>query len=568
MPEVVAAPWREHYPPSVPRDPSVPEITVPRMLDEAVARFPGLVAVSFEGTDITYAGLRSSVDHVAVVLSRLEVRAGDRVAFVLPNCPQLVAGMYAAMRIGAVAVPLNPHASAQQLHDDFEATGADLVVCLDRAWEAVAEARGGTTVRAVVVTRLWDVLSPRHRLRLVLTPGSGRRRRRVLRAKVSSLPADAGWLSDHLKVAGRFPPRTDVSPEDPAVVLFTAGTCGPPRPVTLSHRSLVAAAYQAAWWLPDARAGRETTLGLLPFFQVYGLSLGLNATLLLGGRLVLTPDVDPAAIVAALDGQNVTYLPAIPALLRWLVDRRDLRAYRTTALRSTLAAGGGLPTDVVAAYRQATGSSIAAGYGLTETSGLTHAMPLDGSAVSSPAGDLVGIPLPLTDVKVVELTASRRRVRPGTVGELLVRGPQIRDVQLDDEGYFATGDLVVADADGFTRFVCRIADVIRVGRQRIRPGVVEAPVVALPQVARAAAVQGYSSTGAAVVKLYVEPHPGAHLDTEMIRTACEGSLAPGGVPAEIVIRPSLPVTGTGEVIRRVLRDERPARGRATKDDSA
>jgi long-chain acyl-CoA synthetase len=315
--------------------------------------------------------------------------------------------------------------------------------------------------------------------------------------------------------------------------------------------------------LPDARAGRESTLGLLPFFQVYGLSLGLNATLLLGGRLVLNPDADPESVVGTLERSSISYVPAIPALLRWLVDRRDLRSYRTVSLRSTFAVGAPLPTEVRAAFELATDAPVAAGYGMTETAGLTHAVPLGVVLPGIDGADQIGLPLPLTEVKVVELTAARKPVRPGGAGELLVRGPQVRDVELDADGFFATGDLVSVDPEGFTQFMCRVADVVRVGRSRIRPNVVEAPVLALPQVARAAAVQGYSRTGTAQLKLYVEPRPGVHLDIEMLRDACAASLSPGEVPAVIEIRPSLPLTGTGEVVRRALRDDQPARARAT-----
>ena len=552
--------WTAVYPPSVPRDPAIPAINLPRMFDDAVARFPYAIALDFEGARTTYAQLHTAIGHLATALSRLEVRPGDRVALVLPNSPQLVTGLYATMRIGAVAVPLNPASGADALRVDLAATDADVVICGADQCAAVIAAQDGSTARTILVTRLIDALPRGRRWRLAFGLRSGRRFRRELRGSLKTLPPQARWLSDVVKAAPEIAPRVDLDPSTTAVVLFSAGRSGEPRPIELTHRSLVAGAYQAAWWVPHARAGYETSLALLPMFDIYGLTLSLNTPLLLGARLVLVRSFDPAEVIGHFARSGITHFPAVPAVLRALVDRPELRPYRTSNLRATYAVGAALPDALWQGFERMTISTVSGGYGTSE-SGLTHAVPFLGP---KPSGS-IGVPLPLTDAKVVDLTASRRPVRPGTVGELLVRGPQVSG-RVDADGFFATGDLVTMDEVGFTWFVGRVDDLIRVGRQRVNPVEVEAPVLALPDVARAAAVQGYSSTRAGIVKLYVEPRPGALLDIGMIREVCEKALPAGAVPGEIEIRGSLPLTGSGEVLRSALRA--PVPGRTRKETPA
>ena len=540
-------------------NPVLPHITLPRMLDEAVARFPQSLALSYAGSSLTFSQLRRAVDQLAMAFTRLDVRPGDRVAFVGPNCPQLVIGTYAAMRIGAVAVLLDPAFDARVLHEQLVDCDAEVVLCVGACWDAVNEARRDTRVRVVVASRPADALGPGTRLRLRLRLARPRSRAKELLAGPRSAPPGSITLSQLLLTAGLIPPSVETSPASTAVVLYEPHGDGPVRPVVLSHRSLVAAAYQTGWWLRGARAGHETTLGLLPLSTMAGLTLALNTTLLLGGRLVL---VDSAAeAVAAMRDAAVTYLPIHSDDLRSLLDAGAFMGVGHRVVRDVLIATAGFEPPTVADGRRGSLalSAVSFAYGVPNAAGLSHATPFARGIAGAGDAATIGIPLPLTESKVVDLTAARRPVSSGEVGELLIRGPQLINLSLDADGFYATGVLATTAADASVSYVGQVDDAIRVGRQWVWPTVVEAPVSALPQVARAAAVQGYGRRGAGIVKLYVEPAAGAPLDSGMIRAVCETELPANCVPGEIEIRASLPLTEGGQVARRELRDPRPAR---------
>jgi long-chain acyl-CoA synthetase len=561
--DFAAAPWRSAYPASVPRTPTVPDLPIAQLLDEVVARFGPQLALVCGRTRVTYAELRTRTDRLAATLHRLDVHPGDRVALVLPNTPEFVVAFFATLRLGAVVVPLNPLADPAELANQLADSGAQVAICLDRVVATVQEIRGRTKLRHVLVTSLAEATGTPTGLRARLPVPSARRTRRQQVAVVPKAPG-VTRLVEALRDPGKGLPRVTVDPEAAAMLAYTSGTTGPPRATVLTHRNLIANGYQVGWWLPDVRPGREVALAVLPLFHPYGLVLGLQTTVLLGGTLVLLPGFDQTEIVGAFDAHSPTLFSGVPALFRALLDNRDLRGYRMGALRAGISIGAPLPSATAEAYERLTASALAEGYGLAEAP-VTHAIPMGTAGRSG----TIGVPLPLTDARIVDPAEPTTVLGIGEIGELAVRGPQVSSRSWGGagtpsaDGYVLTGDLASMDADGYFTLRARRADTLDLDGAHVSPVDIESVIAELPQVLRVGVVAGADGPIA-----YVQFATGEQLDVEEIRAACAQRLAPELVPVRVEVRASLPLTGVGTVLRRALRALEPAvppraaRGRA------
>ena len=567
-----ARPWLTSYPPGVPADFEYPRVPLTQLLDDAAEAFPRRAALSFLGTTLSYHELRDVVDHLAAGLAGLGVGKGDRVSVVLPNCPQAVLIVFAALRLGAVVVQHGSLSTAPELRSQLQDCGAAVVVCLDRAYPAVAEVRADTALEHVVVTSLTDYLPARTRWRLRLPTAAGRRGRAELAA---ALPARAPVLRflDLLKTpeAAR---QTPVDPEaDPAVLQYTAGTTGPARAAVLTHANLVSNAYVNRLWDTGAVAGEEVTLAVLPLFHVYGLTVCLNATVLLGGTLVLVPRFDVDEVLAVIERERPTIFPAMPPVYEALAASPRARERDLSSLRVCVSGGMRLPPEVQEGFERVSGAVLVEGYGLTESSASTHCNPL----VGRPRSGSIGVPLPGTQCKVVDPQDASREVPVGEAGELLVRGPQVfpgywRDAQLPrvltDDGFLLTGDLAVMDQDGFFSLVGRAKDVIVTGGFNTCPSEVEEVLLRLPSVRDAAVVGVPDPRLGESVAAFLVPAPGASLTEGEVVAHCRRELSPYKVPRTVQFRDELPRTAVGKVLRSVLAEEAakeaaraPARGR-------
>ena len=553
------------YAAGVPTTYDFPSVALTRILDDAAAIFPTVPALAFLGRTITYREVKEEVDRFAAGLAGLGVTHGDRVALVLPNCPQFVIAFFATLRLGAVVVPTNPLASpADMLHQLTDAR-PKVVVCLDKIYPAVTDLRTQVGIETVVVTSLADYLPRSQRLRLALPIPAARRRRADISAPVA---AGHGVTTMRALIKGAVTPAAQVPVDaaaDTAVLAYTSGTTGPSRGAMLSHANLVANAYQLRLWRPDAVMGKEVTLGVLPLFHSYGMSLCMTTTMLFGGTLVLLPRFDLGDVLAAVDTYGPTLLPGVPLIYRAILDAPHRELHDLRSIRACVSGAMALPPDLQRRFEEVTGGRLIAGYGLSEASPVTHAQPLDGSA---PAGT-AGLPLTGTEARVVNPAAPRVPLPAGSYGELLVRGPQVflgyrhapADAPaVDAEGWLHTGDLGSIDEDGYLTVLGRAVDAITLGPRTVHPGQIERVIAALPEVADVCVVGVGGEETAAVLKAYVVLAAGATLTAEQIGAHCDGILESFAVPRHIDLRASLPRTVLGKVLRRELVERESAAG--------
>jgi long-chain acyl-CoA synthetase len=559
-------PWLSAYPPDVPADFDFPHVPLTKLLDDSVAAFPDAVAVVADSTRLTYRQLRDEVDRLAGGLVSLGVTRGDRVALVLPNCPQHVVAFFAVLRLGAVVVQCNPLATAGELAGQLTDCTPSAVICLDRALATVEEIRTHNAVGAVVVTSLVDYVPTGERLRLRSPLPSARARRRRL---VAPLPSGADVVQWRTLIRGAAPARqAEVDAvRDVAVLQYTGGTTGRSKAAMLSHANLVANAYQMRLWMPEATSGREVTLAVLPLFHVYGLTLCLLTTMLLAGRLVLLPRFDLDVVGQAIAAERPTLFPGVPPIYQALADEMRGKKSDLTSIRACISGAMRLPVETQQQFEKLSGARLVEGYGTTEASPATHCNPLTGTRK---AGS-VGVPMTGTLARIVDPEDPTRVLPPGEEGELVVKGPQVflgywgqdaaEQVLLDD-GWLLTGDIAVMDTDGFFRIVDRKKDLIIAGGFNIYPAEVEAVVQELDGVAECVVAGLPDRYRGETVKAYVVAADGVELSTEQVQAHCAEHLSAYKVPKLVEFRDELPKTAVGKARRRVLVDEDLARDEA------
>ena len=556
-PAAVPLPVPAAYPAGVPREIEVPDEPLGVGLVSAAVRFPDRVAVDFMGRRTTYRQLRAQVDRAAQALVDLGVRAGDRVALVLPNCAAHVVAFHAALRIGAVVVEHNPTYTVEALRHQLADCGASVALVWTKAVPAVLEARGDA-LRTVVAVALAADLPWTKRLALRLPVRAAREKRAAM-----SAPVPAGVPSWHRLVA-----RTGALPgehpwpagSDTALVQYTGGTTGTPKGAVLTHRNVQANVVQGRAWL-GARDGQEVIYAILPFFHSFGLTLCLAYGTSIGATLVVFPSFDVDLVLAAQRRVPATFMPGVPPMLDRLARAAERDGVDLTSVGYGISGGMALPVEVAARWERLTGGLVIEGYGMTETSPVALGNPF--TAARRPGA--LGMPWPSTEIRLVDQEDPTREVPAGEPGELLIRGPQVfrgywnmpdeTAHQLLPDGWLRTGDVVRVEPDGFVVLVDRMKEMIVSAGFKVYPSQVEEHLRTMPGIADVAVVGEPSSThGETVVAAVVLEEGARGVDLDAVRAWCAQRLARYAIPRRLVVLPDLPRSQVGKVLRRVVRE--------------
>jgi long-chain acyl-CoA synthetase len=543
--------WLDAYGPGVPGRLDYGSTTLVDQFDAAAAQYGSRPAMDFLGRTRTYAVVADAVARVAEALRRMGVGAGDRVALMMPNCPQHVIAFEAVVRLGAVVVEHNPLYTAAELRGPFRDHGARVVIVWDSVAPVVEELKEESAVEHVVAVDLTRELPLRSRLMLRLPVARARRARTQL---TRPAPGAVAWhtllRSPRLEASH---PRPDA--DDVALLLYTSGTTGLPKGVPLTHRNLVANTIQGRAWVPRLVPGEETFLLALPLFHAYGATIGVLFGLSLGAKLVLLPKPDTDLIMAALRREVPGFVPAVPPLYERIVTESERRGVSIRGIRYSLSGAMPLPAELVARWEAATGGLLVEGYGLTETSPVIVGNPM--TPARRPGS--IGVPFPDVDVRLADPDDLDRDVGSGERGELLVRGPQVfsgyrnmpaETAQAFHDGWFRTGDIVVMAEDGFLTLVDRIKEIIITGGFNVYPSEVESVLRTHPAVADAAVVGDKQASGSETVVAAVVLHEGEELDAGALQVHVRGALTAYKVPRRFVAVPDLPRNPLGKVLRR------------------
>ena len=557
-------PWLTSYADGVPSEIELPTGSLFDLVEASVSEFGDNIALEFFGATTTYAQLGEKILRAAEGLRLLGVQKGDPVALVLPNCPQHVVAFYAVLRLGAIVVEHNPLYTPRELRHQFEDHGAKVAIVWNNVVDTVQRFPADVAVESIVSIDLTRAMPFGTRALLRLPIAKARDSRAALTTAVrGTIP----WqkLLDHPTVDGHIfrPAAADV-----ALIQYTTGTSGSPKGASLTHLNLASNAAQARSWVPSVHRGSSVVYAVLPMFHAYGLTLCLTFAMSMGARLVLFPKFDPDLVLTVVKKRPATFLPAVPPIYERLTAAADKAGVSLKGIEIAISGAMPLSASVVEPWEKRTGGYLVEGYGLSETSPVLMANPV---GPTRRAGT-VGLPLPNTEVRVVDPEHPTVDRAAGEEGELIVRGPQVFSGYwkraeetaevfvlaadgVDAGPWFRTGDIVTIDADGFVKIVDRIKELIITGGFNVAPSEVEDALRSHPSVADVAVVGLPSDHSGEEVVAAVVLAPGAELDEQALRDYLRPSLAAYKVPKRVVAVDELPKSLIGKVIRRQVRDQ-------------
>lgn len=551
-------PWLDSYAEGVPAEIEEPTQTLPKMMSASVKAFGRRPALEFFGAVTTYRDLGEQIERAAEGLRRLGVGKGDRVALVLPNCPQHVVAFYAALRLGAIVVEHNPLYTPRELRHQFEDHGARVVVVWDKAVDVVDGLPADLKVEHIVSVDITAAMPFSKRLALRLPVSKAR----ASRAKLTGTPKArhlVAWkqLVSHKRLSRRVAGPTL---SDTALLQYTSGTTGTPKGAILTHSNLHANAMQGRAWVPGLVDGEETFYAVLPLFHAYGMTLCLTFAMSIGAKLVLFPTFDLGLVTEASRSSPPTFLPAVPPIYDALARAASRGTIDLSTVRFAISGAMSLPVATVQRWEEATGGLLVEGYGMTESSPVALGNPM--GPTRRPG--TVGVPFPSTEIRVVDPGDPAVDTPAGERGELLIRGPQVfqgywerpgdtADALLAD-GWLRTGDIAEVSPDGFVTIVDRLKELIITGGFNVSPSEVENALEAHPDVVGAAVVGLPRSSGGEEVAAAVVLREGAALNADALRDFCRTRLTPYKVPRRIVVVDDLPRSLIGKVLRRQVRE--------------
>jgi long-chain acyl-CoA synthetase len=538
-------PWLRHYDYWVPPHLTYPERPLHEILDTAAVEVPDHPATSFLGATLTFAQIKALSDRLATSLGRLGLTKGDRVGIMLPNCPQYIVAAFAVLRHGAIVVNVNPTYTAREVLAVANDSGMRLLLTLDALAPLALAVRAETALEQVIVTSLAEYSS-----------------------SAAAPPRLAGTVALADLLASVPAPevlRVDFAPDDIAVLQYTGGTTGTPKGAMLTHRNIFANVVQTeAFMYRTKTRGDSTYLLVIPYFHIYAFTVGMMKGVWVGARQVLLPKYEVEQVLTAIRDYRPTYFPAVPTVFVSLLSHPRAKEFGLERVRTFNSGGAPCPVEVIEQWEKTFGRALNEGYGLSETSPVTHSTPQ--LALRKPG--TIGLPVPDTDIKVVDLETGTRELPLGEPGELCVSGPQVmkgywrrpdetaQALGRDAEGrvWFHTGDVARIDEDGYTTIVQRKKDMIIVDGFNVYPSEVEAVLHLHPAVKLVAAIGIPDPYHGEVVRSCVVLKEGASASPEDLIAHCRTSLAPYKVPAQIELRDSLPMSAVGKILYRVLRD--------------
>lgn len=523
---------------------------------ESARSYPDAAALEFFGVETTYAELDDAVSRAAEGLRRRGVARADRVAIVLPNCPQHIVAFYAVLRLGAIVVEHNPLYTARELRHQFEDHGAKTAIVWNNVVGTVKDFPDDVAVSTLISVDVARALPTGTRLALKLPLKKARESRRALTTPVSGT---IRWeqLTASERLAGDHPTP---SKDDVAVIQYTSGTTGSPKGAVLTHANLLANAAQARAWVPTITPGDCVVYAVLPMFHAYGLTLCLTFAMSMGARLVLFPKFDPDLVLKAVRKHPPTFFPAVPPIAQRLLSAAQAKGVSLKGTEICISGAMPLSQDLVEPWEEASNGYLIEGYGLSECSPVLMANPV---SPGRKAGT-VGLPLPNTEIRVVDPESPSVDVERGEPGELIARGPQVFSGYFNkpdetaavftDDGWFRTGDIVTLDDEGFVAVVDRKKELIITGGFNVSPSEVENALCSHPSVDEAAVVGLPSKHSGEDVVAAITAAPGATIDPEGLRAFARDILTPYKVPRRIVQVDELPKSLIGKVLRKDVRE--------------
>jgi long-chain acyl-CoA synthetase len=514
---------------------------------QAAEEHRGRNALSFYGTTFEFGRLHALVEKMAASLAAAGVAKGDRVALMLPNCPQYVISFFATIRLGAIVTQINPMYVEREIEHILNDSGAETIVVYAAVYERVKTVLPDSKLKNVIVVDFGD--------------------------EPEGLDAGHHTFGNFLSMDADPAPEVEIDPaEDVAALQYTGGTTGVSKGAMLTHRNLVANVQQTIDVFvqnPDLFKGRRC-VGALPFFHIYGLTCVMIFGIRLGVEQVLLPRFEVAEALAVFEKDRPTMFSGVPTMyMALLASGEDLRKHHLHDVMIFNSGGSALPVNLKRSFEESVSKPLFEGYGLSEASPVTHNNP---PFLGEGREGSIGIPIPSTDAKIVDVETGETEMPVGESGELIIRGPQVMKGYLNmpeetertlKDGWLYTGDVAKMDEDGYFFIVDRKKDMIVASGYNVYPREVEEVLFEHPDVAEAVAIGVPDEYRGESVKAFVVKRSGATTTEEEILAFCKERLAPYKAPRAVEFRDDLPKSAVGKLLRRVLVEEERARTGAT-----
>ncbi|RNF38240.1 long-chain-fatty-acid--CoA ligase [Planococcus salinus] len=521
-------PWMQHIVEGNPKEIEIPDISLTQLLDQSIQSYPHHIAMTFFDKSYTYSELAERINKAANLFASEGVGKGDRVALMLPNCPQYPISFYGAIACGATIVQLNPMFQSAELLHILNDSEAKALVILDRLLPMFESIKDQTSVSTVISVDL-----------------SSDYAEGVSSERPSEIAID---------------PATDV-----AVLQYTGGTTGLPKGAMLTHRNIAANTLQsAATTRVQTEKGKERVLTISPLFHVYGMTSGMSVTFYNGGNMILVPKFDVEQVVNVIEQTRPTAFPGVPTMYIALIDYYKKKKFDLSCLSSCTSGSAPLPLEVLNRFNEVTGTTVAEGYGLSEASPVTHRNPVGGLQKNGS----IGIPLPNTDAKIVDVATGQQSLPVGEVGELIIQGPQVmkgywnnpeETAQAIRDGWLFTGDLAKMDEDGFFYIVGRKKEMILASGFNVYPIEVENVLYSHPAVLEAAVFGAPDEYRGETVRAVVVLKEGQQATEQELMEFCRSQLSAYKVPTDLLFADELPKTAVGKILKRALKEHYTAR---------
>ena len=542
-----ARPWLKHYDYWVRSAMNYPRRPLYEILRTTAIEVPDATATVFLGATLTYAEIKRQADRLAAALHDSGVKKGDCIGIMLANCPQYMIAAFAVLRLGAIVVNINPLYTPRELAVVAVDAGIRLLIALDTLAGIALKVQKQTPIETIVITSTGEYSAEA--------------------METSAIEGTVRW-SD-LLAATNLPdlPTVEIDPEnDVAVLQYTGGTTGVPKGAMLTHYNIFTNVVQSECWTQaNMVRGTHTFLIVIPLFHVYGFTIGMMHGAWVGARQVLIPKYDANVLLEAIRDYVPTYFPGVPTIYISLLNHPQAREYGLNKIRIFNSGSAPLPVEVISQFERVTGGALCEGYGLSEASPVTHTTPFYGKR--KPGS--IGLPLPDTDVKIVDLETGETEVQPGAEGELCICAPQVMKgywnrpaesadaLRIDENGrkWLYTGDVARMDEDGYFYIAQRKKDMILVSGFNVYPSEVEAVLYAHPAVMEVAVIGIKDAYRGEAVKACVVLKSSVNVAAAELVAHCKTQLAVYKVPGIIEIRESLPKTAIGKILHRVLREE-------------
>jgi len=545
--------WTKSYAQGVPRHIDYQEILIPQYLEQSAMRFPDNPALLFQGYAMTYAQLNDTVCRFAAALGELGFKKGDRVAILLPNIIPCVVAYYAALKIGGIVVLNNPLYADRELECQFTDSGATLLITQDIFVDRMVKLREKTNITTIIYASIGNYMPFFKRLLFPLAaPKKG------LTKDVAPAPGLYNF-QDLIAESAPDTSQADVTMDDVAMYQYTGGTTGASKGVMLTHRNISCQVQQLDAWFPEFVEGQETMLGALPFFHVFGMSTSMNYAIKKGWRNVLLPKPQSKQLLEAISKFKVSFAPMVPTMYIGILEHPDIEKTDLSSIRASFSGSAPLPLEIINNFQEKTDSIIVEGFGQTECTPVTHMNPFHGKRVVGS----IGLPLPDTICKIVDLEDHTRQVPIGESGELLIKGPQVMKGYLNQpdataetitkDGFLRSGDIAQMDENGYFYVVDRIKDIIISSGFSVYPRDIDEVLCEHPKIIEACAVGIPHPKRGEAVKAFVVLKDEETMTEQEVIDYCATKLARYKLPVAVAFRNELPKSNVGKILKKELR---------------